>query len=248
MAFPLKKSIPLAEETSGELIIDYQYRLQNHEGDLLYYPERCVECGICILGCPKRAIKITDLVDKFVDQEKCVQCGICVYLCPVDALKLKINGEDRIILTETGMLPPLRGKTIQTTGGADLRKYMDGNLSVSVTGAVPEETLREFCAACPTGALAVSEDGTGVAVDEAKCFYCLRCQVMASRVRPQLPEGTSLTVKLARTRILKDATEWKVSSVWNRVTERILGPEGLSKELQGSIQIKLRDAALKLAK
>ena len=109
MALPLKKA------TTTDGVVDYKFKLQNHEGDLIFDAKTCIECGFCLLSCPKEAITLfQDMLiyednSRFVDQEKCVQCGVCVYFCPTGALKLEINGEERIILTETEMLPKLLG-------------------------------------------------------------------------------------------------------------------------------------------
>lgn len=240
MAFPLKTKVPLED---GK--IDYKYKLQNHEGDLVYDPNVCIECGYCLLACPKEAITLFQDVllyedkSRFVDQEKCVQCGVCAYVCPVNALSLEINGEERIILTETEMLPKLTGTTIQTPEGLPVKKWVEGSVTID-PGRASKESLEVLCKSCPTGALSVNESGDGVDVDDGQCIYCIRCSVFASRI----DEG--IVVRVRRRRFLKDSTNWKISAVWNRVTERVLGPEGLNKDLQGSIQVKLAEAALKL--
>ncbi|MHA1731949.1 MAG: 4Fe-4S dicluster domain-containing protein [Promethearchaeota archaeon] len=242
MSFPLKKTYPLEDGS-----IDYKYKLQNHEGDLIFNPNTCIECGYCLLACPKQAItlfqdlQLSDDKTRMVDQGKCVQCGVCVYMCTTDALRLEINGEERIILTETEMLPRILGTTVTTPGGQEVRKFVEGTIEVSVEPGTPRGDLELVASSCPTGAMSVNPAGDGIDVDEAKCIYCIRCSVYASRV-----EGGRVGVKVHRTRVLKDATNWKISAVWNRIIERLLGVKGLSKELQGSIQVKLSDAVLKL--
>ncbi len=242
MTFPLRKTVLQTDGT-----IDYKYKLQNHEGDLYFNPNTCIECGYCLLACPKQAISLfQDLLlsqdkTRMVDQDKCVQCGVCVYLCTTDALKLEINGEERIILTETGMLPTITGKTVQTVDGVDVRKFVTGSISVNIEGKPERGDLELLVKTCPTGALAINTNGDGIAVDESKCIYCIRCSVFASRLG-----DANIKITVKRHRVLKEERDWKVSAVWNRIIERLIGPEGLTKELQSSIQVKLIDAALKL--
>ena len=50
--------------------------------------ERCKSCGLCIAGCPKKAIEMTNELNPAgykhirVDREKCVGCGACYTVCP----------------------------------------------------------------------------------------------------------------------------------------------------------------------
>lgn len=50
--------------------------------------ERCKECRLCTVNCPKNAIEMTDEINSRgykhvrVDEEKCVGCGTCYLVCP----------------------------------------------------------------------------------------------------------------------------------------------------------------------
>ena len=50
--------------------------------------ERCKSCEFCINACPKKALKMGDVMNKSgynfveVDHSKCIQCGICYTVCP----------------------------------------------------------------------------------------------------------------------------------------------------------------------
>jgi len=47
---------------------------------------RCTGCGICVDGCPERAISLNGLV--VVDATRCTGCGACIAECPREALSL----------------------------------------------------------------------------------------------------------------------------------------------------------------
>ena len=54
---------------------------QNPSPELLFWEERCAQCGACIGACPEGAISQRD--DRIVtDRERCTACGMCVPLCP----------------------------------------------------------------------------------------------------------------------------------------------------------------------
>lgn len=49
---------------------------------------RCKECGLCAVNCPKKAISFQEEINKSgyrpvkINDELCIACGICYITCP----------------------------------------------------------------------------------------------------------------------------------------------------------------------
>ncbi|MEM2917066.1 MAG: 4Fe-4S dicluster domain-containing protein [Candidatus Bathyarchaeia archaeon] len=77
----------------------------------------CQGCELCMLACPKEAIKIIKpqktqgqkiqkpTID--IDETKCHYCGICNVICPYGAITVKVNGENLISVVEKESFPQL---------------------------------------------------------------------------------------------------------------------------------------------
>ncbi len=50
--------------------------------------ERCKECGLCVVNCPKKAIEFEEKINQSgyravqVKNELCIACGVCYTMCP----------------------------------------------------------------------------------------------------------------------------------------------------------------------
>ena len=52
--------------------------------------ERCKGCGLCVLSCPKKILKLSETVTnrngyfiaEIVDQDACIACASCGIMCP----------------------------------------------------------------------------------------------------------------------------------------------------------------------
>ena len=63
----------------------------HYRGKIIFHPELCVGCMMCVRDCPSHAINIIKTPDgKFVceiDLAKCIYCAQCVDSCPKKALE-----------------------------------------------------------------------------------------------------------------------------------------------------------------
>jgi len=65
---------------------------QNPEGlnlkpEIMFYPEKCIGCGNCIINCPRGAHIFKNGMHMYL-REKCVGCGSCTETCYSGALKI----------------------------------------------------------------------------------------------------------------------------------------------------------------
>jgi pyruvate formate lyase activating enzyme len=80
--------------------------------EIQFFPDRCIQCGECVLACPHGAQQSTASI-RLYDRERCVVCGECLDTCFTGALELtgsqytvaQVVAEaerDRIFYTESG--------------------------------------------------------------------------------------------------------------------------------------------------
>lgn len=61
--------------------------------------DTCIQCGLCVMECPRSAITKERGDFPHIDTNKCIGCGACQAVCPVSAIKVKAN-ENQIMLEE----------------------------------------------------------------------------------------------------------------------------------------------------
>lgn len=74
---------------------------------VLYDPEKCIECGVCVRVCPEKLHSIVDGLHLFLRND-CSVCGACVAVCPSEALSMagrQVEAVDVLqsILLDTGL-------------------------------------------------------------------------------------------------------------------------------------------------
>ncbi len=48
--------------------------------------QKCVGCGMCVIVCPHRIMKMKDGKAYISDRDLCMECGACALNCPTDAV------------------------------------------------------------------------------------------------------------------------------------------------------------------
>ncbi len=69
---------------------------EGYRGRHVFYPEKCISCGLCERDCPAKAIELIEVSGKRMPHfylDRCVFCYQCVESCPRDAIKLSTNFE-----------------------------------------------------------------------------------------------------------------------------------------------------------
>ncbi len=59
----------------------------------VYYEERCIKCGMCLLYCPEGCIVRDETGNYVADLYYCKGCGICAKECPVYAVEMVEESE-----------------------------------------------------------------------------------------------------------------------------------------------------------
>jgi len=162
--------------------------------------ELCKGCHLCILACPRYAIKLNEAKDADgkasaavvdIDENLCDFHGICAVVCPFNAISITVDGTDNIPVVARDAFPTLIRdinvdsdkcqpgcRKCEEACPLDIVKVFEGKGWMSV------DIKKELCAGCricwsvcPTGAINVTKfiEGT-VRVDPGACPKdCHRC-------------------------------------------------------------------------
>jgi formate hydrogenlyase subunit 6/NADH:ubiquinone oxidoreductase subunit I len=69
---------------------------EGYRGRHIFYPEKCISCGLCERDCPANAIELIEVSGKRMPQfylDRCIFCYQCSEGCPRDAIKFSTNFE-----------------------------------------------------------------------------------------------------------------------------------------------------------
>jgi formate hydrogenlyase subunit 6/NADH:ubiquinone oxidoreductase subunit I len=69
---------------------------EGYRGRHIFYPEKCISCGLCERDCPANAIELIEVSGKRMPHfylDRCIFCYQCAESCPRDAIKLSTNFE-----------------------------------------------------------------------------------------------------------------------------------------------------------
>jgi formate hydrogenlyase subunit 6 len=69
---------------------------EGYRGRHIFYPEKCISCGLCERDCPAKAIELIEVSGKRMPHfylDRCIFCYQCAESCPRDAIKLSTNFE-----------------------------------------------------------------------------------------------------------------------------------------------------------
>lgn len=92
---------------------------EKFRGKLIFYPERCIGCKLCMRDCPSGAIEIVKTAEKqfeaHVDLGRCIYCAQCVDSCVKKALE--VTGEFELAVLDRSKL-----KVVFNAGSGEVPK------------------------------------------------------------------------------------------------------------------------------
>jgi len=69
---------------------------EGYRGRHIFYPDKCISCGLCERDCPANAIELVEVSGKRMPMfylDRCIFCYQCAESCPREAIKLSTNFE-----------------------------------------------------------------------------------------------------------------------------------------------------------
>jgi len=69
---------------------------EGYRGRHIFYPEKCISCGLCERDCPAKAIELVEVSGKRMPKfflDRCIFCYQCAESCPREAIKFSTNFE-----------------------------------------------------------------------------------------------------------------------------------------------------------
>ncbi len=82
---------------------------EGYRGRQIFYPEKCISCGLCERDCPAKAIELVEVSGKRMPKfylDSCIFCNLCAESCPREAIKLSPEFEMSTTETEEMLIHP----------------------------------------------------------------------------------------------------------------------------------------------
>ena len=82
---------------------------EGYRGRHVFYPEKCISCGLCERDCPAKAIELIEVSGKRMPHfylDRCIFCYQCAESCPRNAIKLSTNFEMSTTEKEEMLITP----------------------------------------------------------------------------------------------------------------------------------------------
>lgn len=69
---------------------------EGYRGRHVFYPEKCISCGLCERDCPSKAIELIEVSGRRMPHfylDRCIFCYLCSEGCPRNAIELSTDFE-----------------------------------------------------------------------------------------------------------------------------------------------------------
>lgn len=138
-----------------------------YRGRIAYYPDKCVNCGMCIKVCGPIAITRTsedvpegEKITYEFDLTSCTFCGMCQDFCSTKAIEM--TPDYHMVATDVRDL---------VVTGSRIKEKVAGKLTCSDSCVYCTLCAKQ----CPEGAITVDRANKTWSVDEEKCVKCGIC-------------------------------------------------------------------------
>ena len=100
---------------------------EGYRGRHIFYPEKCISCGLCERDCPAKAIELVEISGKRMPKfflDRCIFCYLCAEGCPREAIKLSTNFEMSTTETEELLVTPREFISKKKVSTGEERKHV----------------------------------------------------------------------------------------------------------------------------
>lgn len=112
---------------------------QEAQPEIAAYPDKCIDCGLCVPVCRPRALRLSDSAIR-IDRSLCDSCGRCAEVCNSEAFRVlgqPMTVEDLVEEVKKDAIFCRRsGCGVITSGGEPL---LDCDFAVELLRALKEE-------------------------------------------------------------------------------------------------------------